>query len=138
MKRRERTTGEAAVAASCEAFLNGTLAEYWEDQGFAVPVWAWTNLLAHGSSDQIAESVNRPTRSRRGARSWRIARSYMATALLEIADGPRRLRALQSEILVPLELEMASLPAVRQWQPRQWVDAVDWAIRNQPTTTDYC
>ena len=137
MKRRERATSEAAVAAGCEAFLNGTLAEYWERQGFTVPVWAWTNLLAHGSADQIAESVNRPARARRAARSWRIARAYMATALLELADGPRRLRVLQSEVLVPLELEMATLPAVRQWAPRQWVDAVDWAIRNQPTTTDY-
>jgi hypothetical protein len=60
----------------------------------------------------------------------------MATALLELADGPRGLRALQAEILIPLELEMATLPAVRQWAPRQWVDAVDWAIRNQPTTTE--
>jgi len=137
MRKRERAASEAAVAAGCEAFLTGTLAEYWEGQGMPVPVWAWTNLLAHGSADLIVERVTRPQRSRRVARRWRIARSYMANVLLEVADGPRRLRSLQSEILVPLELEMATLPAVREWTPVQWVKAVDWAIRNQPTRADY-
>ena len=135
--RRKRATRAASVAVGCEAFLNGTLAEYWERQGFTVPVWAWTNLLAHGSAEQIAESMVRPQRSRRIVRSWRIARSYMANELLEVTDGPRQLRAMQSDVLIPLELEMATLPAVRQWTPRQWVDAVDWAIRSQPTRTDH-
>jgi hypothetical protein len=127
----------ASVVAGCEAFLGGTLAEYWERQGITVPVWVWTNLLAHGSADQIAESVSRPPRSRRTVRSWRIARSYMANELLEVTDGPRQLQAMQSDVLIPLELEMATLPAVRRWTPRQWVDAVDWAIRSQPSRTDY-
>ena len=135
--RRKRATSAAAVAVGCEAFLHGTLAEYWERQGFTVPVWAWTNLLAHGSVEQIADSAFRPPRSRRIVRSWRIARSYMANELLEVTDGPRQLLAMQSDVLIPLELEMATLPAVRQWSPRQWVDAVDFAIRSQPTRTDY-
>jgi hypothetical protein len=126
----------ASVVAGCEAFLSGTLAEYWERQGITVPVWVWTNLLAHGSADRIAESVSRPPRSRRIVRSWRIARSYMANELLEVTDGPRQLQAMQSDVLIPLELEMATLPAVRRWTPRQWVDAVDWAIRSQPSRTD--
>jgi hypothetical protein len=137
MRKQRRAVSAAAVVAGCEAFLSGTLAEYWERQGFTVPVWAWTNLLAHGSAEQIADSVGRPQRSRRIARSWRIARSYMANELLEVTDGPRQLRAMQAEILIPLELEMATLPAVRQWTPRQWVDAVDWAIRSQPTPAGY-
>jgi hypothetical protein len=136
MRKRERAMSGAAVVAGCEAFLSGTLAEYWERQGFTVPVWAWTNLLAHGRADQIAESVVRPPRSRRIARSWRIARSYLANELLEVTDGPRQLQAMQCDVLVPLELEMATLPAVRGWTPRQWVDAVDWAIRSQPSRTD--
>ena len=135
--KRKRAANAVAVAVGCEAFLNGTLAEYWERRGFTVPVWAWTNLLAHGSAERIADSVVRPPRSRRIARSWRIARSYMANELLEVTDGPRQLRAMQSDVLIPLELEMATLRAVRQWTPRQWVDAVDWAIRSQPTRTDY-
>jgi hypothetical protein len=137
MRKRERAISGAAVVAGCEAFLNGTLAEYWERQGFSVPVWVWTNLLAHGTADQIAESVSRPSRSRRTARSWRIARSYMANELLEVTNGRRQLEAMQSDVLIPLELEMATLPAVRRWTPRQWVDAVDWAIRSQPSRTDY-
>jgi hypothetical protein len=137
MRKRERATSGTAVVAGCEAFLDGTLAEYWERQGFTVPVWVWTNLLAHGSAAQIADSVVRPPRARRNVRTWRIARSYVATELLEITDGPRLLRAMQSDVLIPLELEMATLPAVRQWTPRQWVDAVDWAIRSQPSRADH-
>ena len=137
MRKRDRAMSGTAGSEGCEAFLNGTLAEYWERRGSTVPVWAWTNLLAHGSAEQIADSVIRPQRSRRIARSWRIARSYMANELLEVTDGPRQLRAMQSDVLIPLELEMATLPAVRQWTPRQWIDAIDWAIRSQPTKSDY-
>ena len=57
MRKQQRTAeagGSSVVAQECEAFLNGTLAEYWEDKGIVVPVWAWINLLAHGSAAQIA------------------------------------------------------------------------------------
>ena len=117
--------------AECRAFLNGTLAEYWDEKGVIVPVWAWTNLLAHGSEEMIGESVLRPARPRRTGRSWRIARSYLAYRVLEHTDAQFTLRDLQASILIPLELEMAALPEVGRWTPRQWVDTVDHAIRSQ-------
>jgi hypothetical protein len=136
MRRWRRAAGNDVLTAECTAFLEGRLAEHWERHGFVVPVWAWTNLLAHGTREVIAETVARRERGRRFARQWRVARSYMANVLLEVADGPRQLVALQTEVLIPLELEMATLPAVSRWSPRQWVDAVDWAIRSQPTRTE--
>ena len=124
------------LASECAAFLNGTLAEYWEEEGTSVPVWSWTNLLAHGSQDQITDIVHHPSKPRRTGRSWRIARSYLAYEVLEIADGGVSLDELQATILIPLELELAAHPEVSRWTPRRWVDTVDEAIRNQHSTLE--
>ena len=43
MHKREHQTGGGTVALECEAFLHGTLAEYWDERGITVPVWAWTS-----------------------------------------------------------------------------------------------
>jgi hypothetical protein len=132
MHRREQAgAGDGVLVTECEAFLDGTLAEYWDERGVDVPVWAWTNLLAHGSQALIGESVARPTRPRRGARSWRIARSYLAHQILGVTDDRYTVPQLQTSVLIPLELEMAARAEVGHWTPRQWVDTVDSAIRNQ-------
>ncbi len=139
MKKRERTAvaAESSVCAQeCEAFLAGTLAEYWEDKGIVVPVWAWTNLLAHGSVSQIGRCVSRPGRLRHTGRNWAIARSYMAYEVLDLVDAEFTLTDLQAMVLVPLELEMAARPEVSRWTPRQWVDTVDFAIRNTHLTLE--
>ncbi len=139
MKKRERAAeagGAIVVAQECEAFLNGTLAEYWEDKGIVVPVWAWTNLLAHGSLAQIAHSVSRPGRIRRCGRTWAIARAYMAYEVLDLVDAEFTLADMQATILVPLELEMAARSEVDRWSPRQWLDTVDFAIRNTHLTLE--
>jgi hypothetical protein len=122
------------LASECEAYLNGTLAEFWEERGTAVPVWTWTNLLAHGSQSQIHDSLHRPPKQRRTGRSWRIARSYLAYQVLDLACEDLTLEELQSTVLRPLELELAAHPQVERWTPRRWVDTVDEAIRNQHST----
>ena len=136
MWKRENEAGGSIVATECEAFLNGTLAEYWDEKGVIVPVWAWTNLLAHGSEGLIGESVLRPSRPRRAGRSWRIARSYLAYQVLDLTDARFTLSDLQTSILIPLELEMAARSEVSRWTPRQWVDTVDSAIRNQHSSLE--
>lgn len=136
MHRREQQPGEGTVALECEAFLHGTLAELWDERGMIVPVWAWTNLLAHGSESMIAESVARPAKSRRITRSWRIARSCLAYQVLDLTDQQCALAGMQSAILIPLELQLADRPEVNRWTPRQWIDTVDHAIRNQHSTME--
>ncbi len=131
MRKRQQQPGGSILARECEAFLDGTLAEYWDERGVDVPVWAWTNLLAHGDESRIGESVLRPYRPRRAARSWRIARSYLAYRVLDHTDAEFTLADLQTSVLVPLELEMAARPETGSWSPRQWVDTVDNAIGNQ-------
>jgi hypothetical protein len=136
MRKRQRDLSGGALAVECQAYLNGTLAEYWEEQGTAVPVWTWTNLLAHGSDSQIDDCVHRPAKPRRTGRSWRIARSYLAYEVLDLTSEDITLEELQSTVLIPLELELAAHPEVGRWTPRRWIDAVDAAIRNQLSTLE--
>jgi hypothetical protein len=134
-KLRRDLPGDVLVS-ECAAFLNGTLAEFWEANGTVVPVWAWTNLLAHGSERQIHESVRRQPKPRRTGRSWRIARSYLAYQVLDLACAELTLAELQTTVLLPLELELAAHPEVERWTPRRWVDTVDEVIRSEHSTLD--
>lgn len=126
----EQYTACGTIALECEAFLDGTLAGYWDDKGMEIPVWTWMNLLAHGDPRQIGECVLRPYRPRRASRSWRVARSYLAYKVLDLTDLEFTLADLQSSVLIPLELEMAARADVAGWTPRQWVDFVEDALRN--------
>ena len=131
MHRREHHTGCGTIALECEAFLNGTLVEYWDEKGLEVPVWAWMNVLAHGSARQIGACIAGPNRLRRAGRSWRIARAYLAFEILDLTDAEFPLVNLQSSVLIPLEAEMASRPEVTRWSPRQWADLVEVAITDE-------
>jgi hypothetical protein len=42
------------LVEDCEAFLAGRLVEFLERRKALVPAWAWTNLLAHGSVEQLS------------------------------------------------------------------------------------
>ena len=135
MHKPEHETGDT-VALECEAFLQGTLVEFWDERGVVVPVWAWTNLLAHGSEGMVAETRQRPPKPRHITRSWRLARSYLAHRVLDLTDAAYTLADMQSAILIPLELQMADRPEVDRWTPRQWIDTVDHAIRNQHSSME--
>ncbi len=132
----DHVAGGVAVADECAAFLSGNLAELWEERGIEVPVWAWTNLLAHGSEARIAETIARPARGRQTARGWKLARSYLAYEVLDLVDDLFPLSLMQATILVPLELELSGRPAVSRWSLTRWVDTVDLAIRNEPVILD--
>ena len=131
MHNSEQDAGYGTIARESEAFLLGSLVEYWDDRGIAVPVWAWMNLLAHGTARQVGECVFRPDKPRRVGRSWRVARSYLAFEVLDLTDVEFTLAELQSSVLIPLELEMAARPDAAGWTPRQWVDLVEDALRNR-------
>jgi hypothetical protein len=128
MKRGRRESGADEVATECAAFLTGTLVEHWEADGRSIPIWAWTNLLAHGSKELIAQSISRPNRHRLLARSWWIARAQLAELILDITYRSCSLSELQESVLIPLELELAACQEVSFWNHRQWVDAVSDAL----------
>jgi hypothetical protein len=127
----EQDASYGTIALESEAFLLGGLVEYWEDKGMEVPVWAWMNLLAHGTARQIDQWVVRSDRPWRAGHSWSVARSYLAFEVLDLTDTEFTLAELQASVLIPLELEMASRPDVAGWTPRQWVDLVEEALRNE-------
>ncbi len=128
--------GDGTIAVEAEAFLLGSLVEYWVNNGAPVPVWAWMNLLAHGTAQRIGECVLLPDEPRRIGRSWRVARSHLAIEVLDLTDVDFTLVELQSSVLIPLELEIAARPDVAGWTPRQWVDLVEDALRNELRALD--
>ncbi len=123
MRGRRHNRREDGLAEECAAFLTGTLTDRLEADGLAVPIWAWTNLLAHGSRDMISDAVSRPRRHRLLSRCWWIARAQLADLILEMTDRVS-LGDLQESVLIPLELELASRTDVAFWTARQWVDTV--------------
>jgi hypothetical protein len=124
----------SVLVRECEAFLDGTLAEHLDERGIVVPVWAWTNLLAHGSPEQITDCVCSPDLPHTSDRDWSVARALVAFEIFDLMEAGYVLEELQQDVLIPLELEMASRPEVSRWVPRQWLDTVDAAIRSQQVT----
>lgn len=109
----------------CEAFLLGSYEKHLESQSLPVPVWAWLNVLAHGSADEIRAAADE---SRVTTGGWRAARAYLAAELLVAETRGQSLASLQRDVLVPLELQLAARPDVRSWAPPQWVAAVRSSI----------
>jgi len=134
MKKPRRDIAESVVVAECAAFLTGTLAEQLEAQGKPVPVWVWTNLLAHGDEALILQSISHPFRHRLLARNWWTARADLADMVLDITHWSSSLLELQESVLIPLELDLASRPETSIWSPQQWVEAVTIAVRHQNHT----
>jgi hypothetical protein len=71
------TTGSRAwereLVAECEAFFSGQYAQYLDNENRPIPVWAWLNVLAHGSEDDITPANHLGVPSRRppcGTRPW--------------------------------------------------------------------
>ncbi|MDA8301258.1 MAG: hypothetical protein M0005_06865 [Actinomycetota bacterium] len=129
-RRRLRRAGQE-LSADCEAFLSGRLAERFGSGVTSVPAWTWTNLLAHGSEEDLQAELRRSAAPGLGERRWRRARTYLAGEVLREARSSGSLARLQREVLVPLELDLARSSEVVAWWPAQWVAAVERAL-HQP------
>ena len=102
--------------AECEAFLEGRFAEMMEAAGIAPPPWAWMNLLAHGTEDELRAAAAPGS----GSEGWRAARAYVAGEMLDAIDNGRTtLHHLQHDVLVPVELDVLSCRCSTQWTPGQ-------------------
>jgi hypothetical protein len=107
-----------ALVEECEAFLSGTYVELCEARGEPVPVWAWMNLLAHGTEDQLRHAMTQHP----SAGLWRHARGFVVGELLDRVDAQHRsLPEFQAGVLVPLELEVLACADAKRWQPGQLV-----------------
>jgi hypothetical protein len=111
----------AGLVEECEAFLAGTYAELCESRGERVPVWAWMNLLAHGTEEQLRTNVVPHT----SGSHWHQARRFLAGELLDASTSGRvSLADLQRDVLVPIELDVLSCRGADQWQPGQLVSGL--------------
>lgn len=127
---RRRDPGEAQLVAQCEAFLAGALADTLAELDGRAPAWTWVNLLAHGSAADLRAACVPPSPMLSGpSGDWRRARSFLAGEVLDLVEtGQTTLAALQCEVLVPFELDLASHHAAARWRPSDLVTAVVAAL----------
>ena len=113
------------LTRECQAFLDGRFVEYVVDRDDDVPVWAWTNMLAHGThEDLLAPAVHLPVEWEDYLRPWLEARAYLAGEVLVAADRSGPLTRVQRTALVPLELRLARDPQAWNVRASDWVTMV--------------
>jgi hypothetical protein len=99
------------MVANCEAFLHGRYAERLMERADHVPPWAWLNLVAHGTYDDLvsAREPQRVAGSMVLYTHWVAARSYVIGEVFAAFDAGRRpLPRLQARVLRPLESQLAA------------------------------
>jgi hypothetical protein len=117
------------LAEDCEAFLNGRLVEVLEARRAAVPTWAWTNLLAHGSVEELRLTGFEDVYRGDEYKEWREGRAYLATLMLASSRSFGPLLALQQKaVLVPLELDLADRSEPGVGTPTKWVAQVELVL----------
>jgi hypothetical protein len=134
------TTGSRAwereLVAECEAFFSGQYAQYLDNENRPIPVWAWLNVLAHGSEDDITALAagEPPRRTFPETAVWHQALAFLAQELMsQAARRGRPVADLQCSTLVPLELELAGRRAPSSVEPAMFVSSVLSALAQHPT-----
>lgn len=98
----------------CEAFAHGRVAQAWRRLGRTPSTAMQLNRLAHGSYAEIAELAAQARRPSIGAHgrsdhaicgepAWARHERDLAADIVRRAVTPRELRALQRDVLWPLE-----------------------------------
>lgn len=132
-QRRQREALRRACADLVQdagAFLEGGLVEALEARKEAVPAWAWTNLLAHGSIERLRWASLEQRLGSDQNREWREGRSHLAHLVLQAAGpfGPM-VMFQQDGALIPLELMLAAHPEPGRSSPGDWVAQVEAALK---------
>ena len=95
------------LAEECEAFLGGAHVAYVQEEGWRMHPASWLNAIAHGDLAQIEDlAAGECPEPGHAPHSWPEARAVIARAVASTAPLPEELRALQRDVLVPLELEL--------------------------------
>jgi hypothetical protein len=118
---RERDRYPELLIEECESFLAGVFVERCEARGEPVPVWAWMNVLAHGTDAELRAAAE----NRSGSDEGHQALAFVAGELVDlIDDGVLDLETFQRGVLVPLELDVIACPATSGWSASQLVSAL--------------
>ena len=125
MWRHRADPGAERLIEECESFLAGEWGSRCEARRESVPVWAWMNVLAHGTEAELRAATQDRPRDDEG----RQALAFVANELVELIDtGIVELDAFQRDVLVPLELDVIACPATAQWRPGQLVSGLLGAL----------
>jgi hypothetical protein len=138
-RRNEPASDSCDVWSEAEAFLRGTYAEHLISHGRRVPSWAWLNRVAHGTEADLAVLVGGEhpwDGSTIGHTGWHRMVSFLAADLLALARATdQTVSALQREVLVPLELELAREDNHRRLGAAQLVSVALAALHGHPSTS---
>lgn len=109
-----RTVPDAMTDVDVVAFLHGHYVEHCLSHGDAVPDWAWLNLLAHGTTDELRHD----SQAGRSGDHWHQARAFVADEILDhVARRRIPLETFQRDVLVPLELDSIACRTTPLWTP---------------------
>ena len=104
--------------------------------GSAIPGWAWLNVLAHGTEDQIT-SLADPSSSRHDAHfgaDWQSVLALLAVETLGLARTTGRpVAEIQRSILVEVELALAGEGRKRWLGPNEVVGRTMAALHGHPS-----
>jgi hypothetical protein len=96
------------LAYECALFLAGRYGEHLQAAGRATPAWVRLNPLAHGSCQDLV-GFSREVGAQPRELEWAPAIRYLAGEILAmVGTDTERLRTLQRDVLIPLELRLAS------------------------------
>ena len=102
------------LIAGCEAFLDGSYAEHLRRAGVPVPAWAWLNLIAHGTLDELRALATGPV----PPSVWPRARWFLAGEVVDaVESGWCSLAGLQRDVLIPLEQRAMVGDTASRWGP---------------------
>jgi hypothetical protein len=118
------------LVADCEAFLLGRYAEHVESRSEPVPVWAWTNVLAHGSREDLLRAAGEAHGGWSAGRRWRLARALVASEVLHAVNSGASLVDVQRDVLAPIELAIADDRGAWTWSQQRWLVTVRSALHH--------
>lgn len=98
---------DSDLAAEVVAFFEGRLVEFYTFKGRLLPAWVALNRLAHADRSELVTLVGGAARGTLRA-PWATTERFIAGRVLAQAPTPELLDQLQSQVLVPVELEMLS------------------------------
>ena len=121
LRRRRDDAYQELLVEECESFLAGAYVEQCEARGEPVPVWAWMNVLAHGTDAELRAAATNWSEGDEGHQ----ARAFVAGELVDLVDeGGVDLEVFQREVLMPLELDVIACPAAAGWSAPELVSAL--------------
>jgi hypothetical protein len=128
-----RSWRESDIGDEVSAILEGRAAAYFLSRGRPIPPWAVLNRVAHAEWSELVHLVegNQPDRpGSAGAPrvAWATTERFVAGHLLARAANPGRLREIQLEVLVPVEMRLIDRSKVDRLTADEVLEAGDEAL----------